>query len=62
MNTLMTTKTTNLDAAAAMMDSVPALGEDAKRLALERGLDVPPKDQLGKTDDEFVKSVQKMVT
>ncbi len=31
----MTTKTTNLDAAAAMMDTVPALGENAKRLALE---------------------------
>ena len=33
--TKMTTNTTNLDAAAAMMDSVPALGEDAKRLAVE---------------------------
>ncbi len=32
------------------------------RPAVQRGLDVPPKDQLGKTDDEFVKSVQKMVT
>ncbi len=31
----MTTKTTNLDAAAAMMDTVPALGEETKRLALE---------------------------
>ena len=29
----MITKTKNLDAAAAMMDSVPALGESAKRLA-----------------------------
>ena len=44
----MTTKTTNLDAAAAMMDTVPALGEDTKRLALElyrqlaRGEPVPP--------------------
>ena len=35
MNTIMTAKTTNLDAAAAMMDSAPALGEDAKRLAVE---------------------------
>jgi len=32
------------------------------RPAVQRGLNVPPKDQLGKTDDEFVKSVQKMVT
>ena len=32
------------------------------RPAVQRGLDVPPKGQLGKTDDEFVKSVQKMVT
>ncbi len=32
------------------------------RPAVQRGLDVPPKDQLGKTDDEFIKSVQKMVT
>jgi glutathione S-transferase/GST-like protein len=32
------------------------------RPAVRRGLDVPPKDQLGKTDDEFVKSAQKMVT
>ncbi len=32
------------------------------RPAVQRGLDVPPKDQLGKTDDEFVKSVQEMVT
>ena len=31
----MTTRTTNFDAAAAMMDSVLALGEDAKRLAVE---------------------------
>ena len=32
------------------------------RPAVRRGLAVPPKDQLGKTDDEFVKSAQKMVT
>ncbi len=32
------------------------------RPAVQRGLDVPPKDQLGKTDDEFIKSAQKMVT
>jgi len=32
------------------------------RPAVQRGLEVPAKDQLGKTDDEFVKSVQKMVT
>ena len=32
------------------------------RPAVQRGLDVPAKGQLGKTDDEFVKSVQKMVT
>ncbi len=31
----MTTKTSNLEAAAAMMDSVLALGGDAKQLALE---------------------------
>lgn len=33
-----------------------------QRPAAQRGLDVPPQGQLGKTDDEFVKSVQKMVT
>ena len=32
------------------------------RPAVQRGLDVPPEGQLGKTDDEFVKSAQKMVT
>ncbi len=32
------------------------------RPAVQRGLDVPPTDQPGKTDDEFIKSVQKMVT
>lgn len=32
------------------------------RPAVQRGLDVPPEGQLGKSDDEFVKSVQKMVT
>ncbi len=32
------------------------------RLAVRRGLDVPPRDQLGKTDYDFVKSVQKMLT
>jgi glutathione S-transferase len=32
------------------------------RPAVKRGLEVPPQDQLGKTDDEFIKSVQKMVT
>ena len=31
------------------------------RPAVQRGLEVPAKDQLGKTDDEFIKSVQKMV-
>lgn len=31
------------------------------RPAVQRGLDVPPEGQLGKSDDEFVKSVQKMV-
>ncbi len=31
----MTTKTTNLEAPAAMMDTMPALGEEAKRLAVE---------------------------
>ncbi len=38
------------------------IGAIRARPAVQRGLDVPPKDQLGKTDDEFVKSVQKMVT
>jgi glutathione S-transferase len=33
-----------------------------RRPAVQRGLAVPPKDQLGKSDDEFVKSVQEMVT
>ncbi len=32
------------------------------RPAVQRGLDVPPDGQLGKTDDEFVKSAQRMVT
>ncbi len=32
------------------------------RPAVQRGLDVPPEGQLGKTDDDFVRSVQKMVT
>ena len=32
------------------------------RPAVQRGLEVPAKDQLGKTDDEFVKAAQKMVT
>ena len=32
------------------------------RPAVKRGLEVPSQDQLGKTDDEFIKSVQKMVT
>jgi GST-like protein len=32
------------------------------RPAVQRGLDVPPKNQLGKTDDEFIKSAQRMVT
>ncbi len=32
------------------------------RPAVQRGLDVPAKDQLGKTANEFVKAVQKMVT
>lgn len=32
------------------------------RPAVQRGLDVPPDGQLGKSDDEFVKSVKKMVT
>ena len=32
------------------------------RPAVQRGLEVPPKDQLGKTDGEFIKSAQKMVT
>ena len=31
------------------------------RPAVQRGLEVPPQDQLGKTDDEIVKSAQKMV-
>ena len=31
------------------------------RPAVQRGLDVPPKDQLGKTDGEFVTSARKMV-
>ena len=31
------------------------------RPAVQRGLEVPAKDQLGKTDVEFIKSVQKMV-
>ena len=48
----MTTKTTNIEAAVAMMDTVPVLEEDAQRLALElyrqlaRGEAVPP-DSLG---------------
>jgi glutathione S-transferase len=33
-----------------------------RRPAVQRGLAVPPKNQLGKSDDEFIKSVQKMVT
>jgi glutathione S-transferase len=33
-----------------------------RRPAVQRGLAVPPKDQLGKSDDEFINSVQKMVT
>jgi GST-like protein len=32
------------------------------RPAVQRGLDVPPQGQLGKADDEFIKSVQKMLT
>ena len=32
------------------------------RPAVQRGLEVPSADQLGKTDDEFINSVQKMVT
>jgi len=32
------------------------------RPAVQRGLEVPPEGQLGKSDDEFVKSVQKIVT
>jgi glutathione S-transferase len=32
------------------------------RPGVQRGLDVPPKDQLGKTEDEFIKSAQSMVT
>jgi glutathione S-transferase len=32
------------------------------RPAVQRGLEVPSQDQLGKTDEEFVNSVQKMVT
>jgi GSH-dependent disulfide-bond oxidoreductase len=32
------------------------------RPAVQRGLDVPPDGQFGKSDDEFVKSVQRMVT
>ncbi len=33
-----------------------------RRPAVQRGLTVPPKDQLGKSDDEFINSVHKMVT
>ncbi len=33
-----------------------------RRPAVQRGLAVPPKDQLGKSDDEFIKSARKMVT
>lgn len=32
------------------------------RPAVQRGLAVPPEGQLGKTDDQFIQSVQKMVT
>jgi GSH-dependent disulfide-bond oxidoreductase len=32
-----------------------------ERSAVLRGLNIPPVDQLGKTDDEFIKSVRKMV-
>lgn len=32
------------------------------QIAVQRGLMVPAEGQLGKTDDEFIKSVQKMVT
>ncbi len=32
------------------------------RPAVKRGLDVPPKDQLGKSADEFGNAVQRMVT
>jgi len=32
-----------------------------ERSAVQRGLNIPPKDQLGKSDDEFIKSVRKMV-
>ncbi len=33
-----------------------------ERPAVQRGLDVPPRDQLGDSDEEFVKSARKMVT
>ncbi len=32
------------------------------RPAVQRGLEVPSENQLGKTDDEFINSVRKMVT
>ncbi len=38
------------------LDSIQA------RPAVQRGLAVPSENQLGKTDDEFINSVQKMVT
>ena len=58
----MITETDNLDAAAAMMDAMHALGEDAKRLAVElyrqlaRGGPVPPEslgEALGVPVDEI---------
>jgi hypothetical protein len=36
--------------------------DDFGTIVIGSGLAVPPKDQLGKSDDEFVKAAQEMVT
>ena len=45
----------DLDHLSRWIESISA------RPAVQRGLNVPQEGQLGKTDDEFIKSVQKMV-
>ncbi len=49
-------ESSDLEHLSRWIDSIRA------RPAVQRGLEVPSKDQLGKTDDEFINSVQKMVT
>ena len=46
----------DLENLARWLDSIQA------RPTVQRGLEVPSENQLGKTDDEFINSVQKMVT